>query len=113
MCCHSLWRGGGREPPSGDKRGKANVQEGLFPAHTATTTTLIHRKSFSQYKEVHRDSHYLPLHQSDCCHKIKSTNQIALIMSRIYQLSHMTHLLWRQVEVMRQLCVCIAVRREG
>ena len=32
-------------------------------------------------------------------------------MSRNYQLSHMTHLLWRQVEVMRQLCVCIAVVR--
>ena len=32
-------------------------------------------------------------------------------MSCIYQLSHMTHLLWRQVEVMRQLCVCTAVVR--
>ena len=113
-------RGGGRgrrEPIRSQEGGspiKADVQEGLFPAHTATT---YHKHTYpqetilvSECKQVDRDSHYLPPNQSDCCHGI---NQIALIPSYIYQLSYMTHLLWRQVEVMKQPCVCTAgVRRE-
>ena len=102
------------QEPRGGSPIKADVQEGLFPAHTATT---YHKHTYpqetilvSECKQVDRDSHYLPPHQSDCCHGI---NQIALILSYIYQLSYMTHLLWRQVEVMKQPCVCTAgVRRE-